>query len=44
MSTNRYIRFVESSSGLIRNSRIPLYSSKHSKKPIPNTNYSFFSS
>lgn len=32
MSTNRYIRFVELSSGLIRDSRIPLYSSKYSKK------------
>ena len=32
MSTNRYIRFVELSSGLIRDSRIPLYSSKFSKK------------
>jgi hypothetical protein len=30
--TNRYIRFVELSSGLIRDSRIPLYSSKFSKK------------
>jgi hypothetical protein len=32
VSTNRYIRFVELSSGLIRDSRIPLYSSKFSKK------------
>jgi hypothetical protein len=32
MSTNRDIRFVELSSGLIRDSRIPLYSSKYSKK------------
>jgi len=32
MSTNRYIRFVELSSGLIRDSRITLYSSKFSKK------------
>jgi transposase len=32
MSANRYIRFVELSSGLIRDSRIPLYSSKFSKK------------
>ncbi|GEM_PF-184996 len=32
MSTNRYIRFVELSSRLIRDSRIPLYSSKYSKK------------
>ena len=32
MSTNRYIRFVELSSGLIKDSRIPLYSSKYSKK------------
>jgi hypothetical protein len=32
MSTNRYIRFVELSSGLVRDSRIPLYSSKYSKK------------
>jgi hypothetical protein len=31
-STNRYIKFVEISFGLIRNSRIPLYSSKFSKK------------
>jgi hypothetical protein len=31
-STNRYIRFVEISSGLIKDSRIPLYSSKFSKK------------
>ena len=32
MSTNRYIRFVEISSGLIKDTRIPLYSSKFSKK------------
>ena len=32
MSTNRYIRFVELSSGLIKDSRIPLYSSKFSKR------------
>ncbi|MDD1700224.1 MAG: IS5/IS1182 family transposase, partial [Methanoregula sp.] len=32
MSANRYIRFVELSSGLIKDSRIPLYSSKYSKK------------
>ena len=32
MSTNRYIMFVELSSRLIRDSRIPLYSSKYSKK------------
>jgi hypothetical protein len=32
MSTNRYIRFVDLSSRLIRDSRIPLYSSKYSKK------------
>jgi hypothetical protein len=32
LSTNQYIRFVEVASGLIRNSRIPLYSSKFSKK------------
>ena len=32
MSTNRYIRFVELSSGLIRDSRIPLFSSKFSRK------------
>jgi hypothetical protein len=32
VSANRYIRFVELSSGLIRDSRIPLYSSKFSKK------------
>jgi hypothetical protein len=32
LSTNRYIRFVEISSGLIKDSRIPLYSSKFSKK------------
>jgi len=32
MSANRYIRFVELSSGLIKDSRIPLYSSKFSKK------------
>lgn len=32
MSANRYIRFVELSSGLIRDARIPLYSSKYSKK------------
>jgi hypothetical protein len=31
-STNRYIRFIEISSGLIRDSRIPRYSSKFSKK------------
>jgi len=32
MSANRYIRFVELSSGLIRDSRIPLFSSKFSKR------------
>jgi hypothetical protein len=32
VSINRYIRFVEISFGLIRDSRIPLYSSKFSKK------------
>ena len=32
MSTNRYIRFVELSTGLIRDSRIPLFSSKFSRK------------
>jgi hypothetical protein len=32
MSANRYIRFVELSSGLIRDSRIPIYSSKYSPK------------
>jgi transposase len=32
VSANRYIRFVELSSGLIRDSRIPLYSSKFSRK------------
>jgi hypothetical protein len=32
MSANRYIRFVELSSGLIKGSRIPPYSSKYSKK------------
>ena len=32
MSANRYIRFVELSSGLIKDSRIPLYLSKYSKK------------
>ena len=32
MSANRYIRFVEISSELIKDSRIPLYSSKYSKK------------
>jgi hypothetical protein len=32
LSANRYIRFVEISSGLIKDSRIPLYSSKFSKK------------
>ena len=32
MSTNRYIRFVELTSGLIRDSRIPLFSSKFSHK------------
>jgi len=32
VSINRYIRFVEISSGLIKGSRIPLYSSKFSKK------------
>ena len=31
-STNQYIKFVEISFGLIRHSRIPLYSSKFSKK------------
>ena len=32
VSINRYIRFVEITSGLIKESRIPLYSSKFSKK------------
>ena len=32
MSANRYIRFVELSFGLIRDSRIPLFSSKSSPK------------
>ena len=32
MSANRYIRFVELSSVLIQDARIPLYSSKYSKK------------
>lgn len=32
MSANRYIRFVELSYGLIRDSRIPLFSSKFSRK------------
>jgi transposase len=32
MSANRYIRFVELTSGLIKDSRIPLISSKFSKK------------
>ena len=32
MSANRYIRFVELSSGLIRDSRIPFFSSKFSRK------------
>jgi transposase len=32
MSANRYIRFVELSSGVIKGSRIPLYSSKFSRK------------
>jgi transposase len=32
VSANRYIRFVELSSGLIRDSRIPLFSSKFSRK------------
>jgi transposase len=32
VSANRYIRFVKLSSGLIKDSRIPLYSSKYSKK------------
>jgi len=32
VSANRYIRFVELSSGLIKDARIPLYSSKFSKK------------
>jgi len=32
MSANRYIRFVELSQGLIRDSRIPLFSSKFSKR------------
>jgi hypothetical protein len=42
MSANRYIRFVELSSGLIRDSRIPLFSSKFSKKTFTHTSYSFF--
>ncbi len=32
MSAKRYIRFVELSSGLIRDARIPLFSSKFSKR------------
>jgi len=32
VSANRYIRFVEISSGLIKDSRIPLFSSKFSRK------------
>jgi transposase len=32
VSANRYIRFVELSSGLIRDSRIPIFSSKFSKR------------
>jgi len=32
MSANRYIRFVELSSGLIRDSRTPLFASKFSKR------------
>jgi len=32
MSANRYIRFVELSFGLIRDSRIPIFSSKFSRK------------
>ena len=32
MSADRYIRFVELSSGLIRDSRIPIFSSKFSKR------------
>jgi transposase len=32
VSTNRYFRFVELSSGLIRDARIPLFSSKFSKR------------
>lgn len=32
MSANRYIRFVELSYGLIRDSRIPLFSSKFSRR------------
>jgi hypothetical protein len=32
MSANRYIRFVELSSGLIRDSRIPLFLSKFTRK------------
>ena len=35
MSANRYIRFVELSSGLIKDFRIPLYLSKFSKKLYP---------
>jgi len=34
MSANRYNRFVELSSGLIKDSRIPLFSSKFSKKDL----------
>jgi hypothetical protein len=34
VSLNRYIRFVEISSGLIKESRIPLYSSNFSKKDL----------
>jgi hypothetical protein len=41
VSTNRYIRFIEISSGLIKDSRIPLFSSIFSKRPILNTSYSF---
>ena len=32
MSSNRYIRFVEVTTGLIRDVRIPLFSSKYSPK------------
>jgi hypothetical protein len=35
MSTNRHVRFVESSSRLIRDARIPLFSSKFSKRTYP---------
>lgn len=39
MLANRYIWFVELSSGLIKDSGTPLYSSEYLKRPVPGTRY-----